>query len=140
ILVLARDLEVLDGLGKFARSRLDFLEEARILDRDDRLVGKRLEKLDLLLCEGPHFESPEQYRADCLRCSQEWYAQARTPPQPQRGLAIFGVILSLGPHVSDLDRASLHDGPTDDEATHKGNSELSNWVGRGNLSIMCDEA
>ena len=44
-LVLAGDLEVLDGLGKFARARLHLLEQPRILDGDHGLVGKRLQQV-----------------------------------------------------------------------------------------------
>ena len=39
LLVLARDLEILDGLGELPRSDLYFFEEAGILDRDDCLVA-----------------------------------------------------------------------------------------------------
>ena len=51
-LVLARDLELLDGSGKLPRPGLHFLEEPRVLDGDHRLVGKGSNKFDLPLSNG----------------------------------------------------------------------------------------
>src|SRR5215467_8120466 len=55
VLVLARDLEVLDGLGKLARARLRFFEEARVLNRNHGLVRKGIDELDLAFAERAHF-------------------------------------------------------------------------------------
>src|SRR5215471_15061165 len=50
-LVLARDLQILDGFGKLASARLHLLEQPGVLDRDDGLVGKRCDQIDLLVAE-----------------------------------------------------------------------------------------
>src|SRR5262245_44918599 len=42
---------LLEGLGQVAVAGLQLLEQADILDGDDRLIGKRLEELDLRLGE-----------------------------------------------------------------------------------------
>ena len=46
-LVLAGDFEVLNCLGEITRPRLHLLEQPRVLDSDDGLIGERLEQLDL---------------------------------------------------------------------------------------------
>ena len=47
VLVLARDLKIFDGLGKLPRPRLDFLEESRVLDGDNGLIGEGIDKLEI---------------------------------------------------------------------------------------------
>ena len=40
---------LLQRLGEIARPRLHLVEQAHVLDRDDRLVGEGLDELDLAL-------------------------------------------------------------------------------------------
>jgi hypothetical protein len=47
VLVLACDLEIFGGFGKFEGSRLHLLEQPRVLDGDHCLVSKSFEQLDL---------------------------------------------------------------------------------------------
>jgi len=49
--VLARDLKVLDRLGKFARARLHLLKQTRVLNSDHRLVGEGLNEGNLPVVE-----------------------------------------------------------------------------------------
>src|SRR5207253_1105682 len=46
---------LLERFAKFAIARFEFLEQANVLDRDDRLVGKGLQQSDLLVGEWPGF-------------------------------------------------------------------------------------
>ncbi len=46
---LSQGFQLFDGSGQLARSRLDLLEQANVLDRDDRLIGEGFEKGDLLV-------------------------------------------------------------------------------------------
>src|SRR5215467_10733427 len=55
VLMLAGDLEVLDGFGEFECTRLHFFEEASILYGDDSLVGKGIDELDLAFGERANF-------------------------------------------------------------------------------------
>src|SRR5262249_51142367 len=51
VVVLARDLEVLDDLGKLQSGRLNLVEKRRVLDGDHRLVGEDLKRTDFMLGE-----------------------------------------------------------------------------------------
>ena len=66
----ADDLEHVGGRGllrerllKVVRARLHFIEQAHILDRDDRLVGEGLQDLDLSRVERSCLGSPHHQRA-----------------------------------------------------------------------------
>ena len=48
---------MLQGLAQFCVALLRFLEQPHVLDSDDRLIGKGLEKSDLFLRERPNFLS-----------------------------------------------------------------------------------
>src|SRR5262245_4083673 len=45
---LAQRLQLFNRACEFARARLHFVEQPRVLDRDDGLVGERFGQLDLL--------------------------------------------------------------------------------------------
>src|SRR5262249_44134087 len=51
VLVLAGDLKIVDSLGKLAGARLHLFEKARVLNGDDGLVRKGIDKLDLAFGE-----------------------------------------------------------------------------------------
>ena len=51
-------------------------------------------------------------------------AQPRANAESQCKLATFGEFMRFGPEVGDVDRPSLNDGASGDEATHQGQSEL----------------
>ena len=55
---------LLQRLGQFARARLHLIEQPHVLDRDHRLVGERLDQLDLLVRERTHCGAREHNRAD----------------------------------------------------------------------------
>jgi len=68
VFVLARDLEVLDGFGKLAGSRLHFFEKARVFNRDHGLVGEGVDEFDLAFGEWAHFGAPNGDHPNCLVC------------------------------------------------------------------------
>ena len=61
---LAERLQLIDRSSQLARARLQLLEQAHVLDRDDRLIGEGLEQRDLLLGEGPDLHAPDRHDAD----------------------------------------------------------------------------
>ena len=63
-----------DRSRQFARPRLQFLEQADVLDGDDRLVGEGLEQRDLLFC-----------RRDGLPCGESESPRRNTFAQQRRG-------------------------------------------------------
>jgi len=81
----ADDLEHLRGcrlllqrFGEFARALLLRLEQPRVLDRDDRLVGKGLDQLDLLLSEWPYGSAMQKEQANGSPLPQKRHAKDRT--------------------------------------------------------------
>src|SRR6516225_6211845 len=70
-LLLEGFLEIM-GLG------LHLVEQADIADRDDGLVGERLQEFDLLVVEGLHFDAAKRNDADRLTLPQKGYGQNRT--------------------------------------------------------------
>src|SRR5215471_13438519 len=49
---------LLQGLGEVAVAELQLLEQAHVLEGDDRLVGECLQEGDLLIGEGPWLPAP----------------------------------------------------------------------------------
>jgi hypothetical protein len=64
---------VFKRLLQSALARLLRLEQARILDGDDGLVGKGLEQINLAVCEGAQFLTVDSYHADNFAFLQHWY-------------------------------------------------------------------
>ena len=60
---------LLQGLGEVAVPRLQFLEQAHVLDSDLGLIGEGLEKSDLLLSE----------RTNLRATDAQWYRSERLP-------------------------------------------------------------
>jgi hypothetical protein len=56
---------LLQCLGKVAVAGLQLLEEAHVLDRDDRLIGEGLEQGNLPLGEELGLRAPQ---SDCSHC------------------------------------------------------------------------
>src|SRR5262249_40064940 len=55
---------ILKGLAQFCIALLQFLEQPHVLDRNDCLIGKGLEQLDLFLCKGTDFCPANVDRSD----------------------------------------------------------------------------
>src|SRR5262249_40908537 len=90
--------------------RLELVEQARVLDGDDRLVGKGLEQGDLLLTEWSYLEAPYCDGADGAAFSKQRNADegSRTfSPRDGRPLREF---VGFGLKVGDVDVPSLDHG------------------------------
>src|SRR5262245_5284469 len=66
---------VSEGFLQVTLFRLHLVEQPRILDRNDRLVGKRLDQLDLPLSKGLHHRTREREGADRRAFSQQGDAE-----------------------------------------------------------------
>ena len=55
---------LLQRLGEIVGALAQLVEQPRVLDRDDRLVGEILQQRDLLLGERPHLHATDQDRTD----------------------------------------------------------------------------
>src|SRR5215472_18659481 len=62
---------LLQGLAQLARARLHLVEQAYVLDRDHRLVGKSCGQLDLLCRKWPCLGAAENKNPDSLVLSQQ---------------------------------------------------------------------
>src|SRR6185369_6051530 len=67
---------VLEGLLQFAFARLLSLEQPRVLDGDDGLVGEGLQQRNLFLSEWPHFHAANHEGPDGLAFAKEWDRKA----------------------------------------------------------------
>jgi hypothetical protein len=82
--------------GGFPGSGLHLLEQADIADGNHRLVGKGLQKGDLLVAERSHFSSTEQDGSDALVLPQQRHAQDRSDTDAARHSLGFGQIVAFG--------------------------------------------
>src|SRR5262249_54812828 len=57
------------------------VEKARVLDRDDRLLGEVLDKLDLLVAEGTDFLAIDDDGADHAVVLQQWNSENGASPR-----------------------------------------------------------
>src|SRR5215472_15237429 len=96
VLVLARDLEVLDGLGKLTRTRLHLLEKPRVFNRDYGLVRKGIDELNLTFSERAHFGAPNENRANCIACVDQRDGQRSAKTHLKRYLLALGVFICFG--------------------------------------------
>ena len=102
---------LLEGLAQIPVARLQLLEEAHVLDRDDRLRGERLEELDLLVGEGPHLVAAHHHGAERHALAHERRHQGRPVPVGPRVGRSHGVLRGLGRQIGDVDGAAVHHGP-----------------------------
>jgi hypothetical protein len=77
---LGRCRLLLQRLGQVTVTDLELLEEPHVLEGDDRLVGKGLEQLDLLVAEGRGLQAPGVENTDKLAVTEHGHRQdaART--------------------------------------------------------------
>ena len=106
----ADDLEHIGGrrlllqrLVEFRRAGLHFLEQAGILDGDDRLVGERPDQIDVFVGERLDLGTAQHEHADRTSLSHQRHAQHRPEPDPVRRLQerVFRVGKHVG-HLHDL--------------------------------------
>src|SRR5689334_10786991 len=106
------------SLGKRPVLLLQLREQAHVLDRDHRLVGKGLKEHDLLVAEGTHFASADKDRANGNALTQEGSAERRAPPEPAGQISAGGKIVSLG-QIFDVDNPRLAYRISRHEAMHR---------------------
>ena len=66
---------LLQRFGQLARALLLGVEQARVLDRDHRLVGESCDQLDVLIGERPHYVPAQNDHADRTSLAQEGHAK-----------------------------------------------------------------
>ncbi len=64
---------LLKRLAEIVGALTQFLEQSRVLDGDDGLLGEILDQCDLLVCERLHFPAIDRNRADQLVFLQHWH-------------------------------------------------------------------
>ncbi len=70
---------MLQGLAQFRVALLEFFEQAHVLDGDDRLIGKSLEKRDLLFGKRSNFLAADRDDSNRNTLSQQRRAERGAP-------------------------------------------------------------
>src|SRR5215470_818253 len=102
---------LIEGLGEVAIPRLQLLEQADVLDGDDRLVGKGLDHFDLHPQERSYFTSPKAEHAD--RDVRAEHRSRENRSEPFKGLHDGNAVLRITTNVFDV-----NGGTGEDRATH----------------------
>src|SRR5512145_1599995 len=120
---LTRRCLPLQGLGQLAIACVEFIEEAHVLDGDDRLVGEGLEERDLLVGERVDLSASELEDADRRALPQQWNAQ-KTPMAHAAGDGTgFRKLLDLSLNVRHMNGSTLQHGAPADGAPHDRDAE-----------------
>ena len=110
---LAQRVDLFQRLLQFAGPLLNLLEESHILDGDDRLVGKGLEKLDLLVGEGLGLLAAHHDRPERDPFTQERCGERRPVAEPSREGSPFRKLgLIRLSKVPNMDGLPIHHCPT----------------------------
>ena len=101
--------ELVDRAGQLRSTVLQFAEQARVLDRDDRLVGKGSTQFDLPLGKGLHPFRAKVDRADDRSFAQQGHSEhgSQFPERDCFDQSVFGV----RHEVRDMHDTSLQCGP-----------------------------
>src|SRR4029453_19305081 len=89
---------------------LHFLEQAHVLDRDRRLVGEGVEQGHLPIGERAHISAPDDNRPGRFAHTEQRSGQDRTVTEALGADTALAVLVGLGLHIRDVDRASVKDG------------------------------
>ena len=106
-LVLARDLELAALLD-------NLIEQARVLDGDDGLVGEGFEQLDLLLLKILHMQTPEQQTAYGFILTHQGHGERRPVTEALGDLATERVFVPSSRQITDMNRLLIEDCATGD--------------------------
>src|SRR6266850_648117 len=96
-----------ERFGQFSITRLQFLEQAHILDRDDRLVREGLEQRDLLVCERLRLGASHYNRAQWHPFSEQWNTQVSPNAELPAKRRPFGKFVRGALDVIYVDSPSL---------------------------------
>jgi hypothetical protein len=87
---------------QLARPCLHLLEQARVFNGDDCLVGKSFEQIDLSVGEWADLAASDHNRADGLACVDQRDAERGAMAELERPVPVF---IRLGLQVCDVDRS-----------------------------------
>src|SRR5262249_43605165 len=97
----AKNFEHVRGGGLLLERLAQLIEQASVLDGDDRLVGETLHELDVLVGEGPHLLTVDADDAHQLLFLQHWYDQ-QSPSASKLGESALRVV-RLHQQIVDMD-------------------------------------
>src|SRR5262245_20513390 len=86
---------------------LQYLEEPDVLDGNDRLVGERLDKLDLPVRKGPDFGPPDRNHPRQCALPEHWDTESRSNSSQLVG---GDPVLGIRENVRDVDGPALDRG------------------------------
>src|SRR5262249_16358044 len=107
----ADNLEHVGGRGLLLQRLAQLVEQARVLDRDRRLISEGLEQRDLLVGKRINFGTAKLNCSDRQPLAKQWNTGRRPVPQPFRERASFGIFLRLSLEVDYVDRTTLENCP-----------------------------
>src|SRR5262245_43801657 len=119
-LVLAGDLEILDGLGKLPRSCLDLLEQSCVLDRDDGLVGERLQQFNLSVSKWAHLRTTQCNCPDCFASANKGDGQQGVVAKTPGECTGLWILVRLRLRIGEVNRLPVEDGTPDGTSTRQG--------------------
>ena len=102
----ADDLEHIGSGGLLLEGLAQFVEQARVLDSDDRLRGEILDQLNLLVGERPHLLAIHSNRANKFALLEHWdgHMGPRTCQLDQRNNAtVLPDVRWIGPQIVNMD-------------------------------------
>ena len=97
---------MLEGFLKIAGLGLHFFEQLHVLDRDNRLIGKSLQQLNLFLAEWAYLYTAKRNDTDALAFAKKRYGQYGATTVAACEFAAVGKLLAFGreAHVQVCDR------------------------------------
>ena len=96
------------------------LEQPRVLDGDDGLVGKCVDELNLAFGERAHFGAPDYDHANGLACVDQGDGECGAKTGLKCSLPAHGVFILFGQDVCDLNRSPVDNGTSSNCPTRKG--------------------
>src|SRR5690348_7969245 len=108
---LGERLELLDRVGEVAGACLQLLEQAHVLNCDDRLRGKCFQQIDLLVCEWPNLWPSQKDRANRFVLPQHRYCQRSAVPESTSvSLRSREFLIRCSEHVLHMNNTALQNG------------------------------
>jgi hypothetical protein len=122
---VARSGLVLERLAKLSSPSLHLLEQPRVLDGNDGLVGEGLEQIDLLVGEGTDLSASDGNGAYCFARANYWHCQVGAVANMSRVIAVYWVLIGFGLQIRNMYGSPVEDGTSVDKPAHQ--LELSLW-------------
>src|SRR6516162_553557 len=115
---LRRRCLLLQRFGEISGALAQFIQQPRILDGDDGLCGKRLEKRNLLIRKRFNLGTSKPYCSHCYSLAQQWNTCRRPVSQPPRESASSGKFLCLRLEINYMNRFPLENRTACNLPTH----------------------